>query len=147
MRSRGGRRVGNQVRINAHLTDAERDAHLWAERFDGNAGDLFALQDDVVRRIAIALNVEIADAEASRPAYDLDAVDCVLRGRAEVAKPQSQERSEREIEWFERALSLDAGFAETGRAWQALLHPVSLMFCRVRLIAILTGRKGWRAKP
>jgi adenylate cyclase len=46
------RRSGNQIRINAQLIDAERDAHLWAERFNGNASDLFALQDEVTSRIA-----------------------------------------------------------------------------------------------
>ena len=41
------RRSGNQVRVNAQLIDAETDAHLWAERFDGNMSDLFTLQDEV----------------------------------------------------------------------------------------------------
>src|SRR6516162_4641882 len=45
------RRSANQVRINAQLIDAETDAHLWAERFDGDTSDLFALQDEITRRI------------------------------------------------------------------------------------------------
>ena len=61
------RRSANQVRINAQLIDAETDAHLWAERFDGDTSDLFALQDEITRRIAFALNVELARAEAARP--------------------------------------------------------------------------------
>ena len=40
-------RSGNQVRVNAQLIDAETDAHLWAERFDRDTGDLFALQDEI----------------------------------------------------------------------------------------------------
>src|SRR5205823_8881181 len=48
-------RSGNQVRVTAQLIDAETDAHLWAERFTGNAGDLFALQDEITSRIAVAL--------------------------------------------------------------------------------------------
>ena len=53
--------------VNAQLIDAETDTHLWAERFDSSVEDLFALQDEVTRRIANALNVELAVAEAGRP--------------------------------------------------------------------------------
>src|SRR6202008_2248101 len=60
------RRSGNQVRVNAQLIDAERDAHLWAERFNGDTGDLFALQDEITSRIAVALNLELVTAEADR---------------------------------------------------------------------------------
>jgi TolB-like protein len=60
-------RSGNRVRVNAQLIDAEADAHLWAERFAGDAGDLFALQDEVTSRIAVALNLELVAAEAARP--------------------------------------------------------------------------------
>ena len=60
------RRSGNRVRVNAQLIDAETDAHLWAERFDSDAGDLFALQDEITSRIAIALNLELVTAEAGR---------------------------------------------------------------------------------
>jgi len=47
------RRAGSRVRVNAQLIDAETDSHLWAERFDGDMSDLFALQDDITRRIAL----------------------------------------------------------------------------------------------
>jgi adenylate cyclase len=50
------RRAGNQVRINAQLIDAATDAHLWAERFDGDTSDLFALQNEITSRIAVALS-------------------------------------------------------------------------------------------
>jgi TolB-like protein/DNA-binding winged helix-turn-helix (wHTH) protein len=76
------RRSGNQVRINAQLIDAETDAHLWAERFDRDAGDLFALQDDITSRIAVALHLELIGTEAARPTDDPDALDYILRGRA-----------------------------------------------------------------
>jgi adenylate cyclase len=61
------RRSGNQVRINAQLIDAESDGHLWAERFDRDTSDLFTLQDEITSRIAVALNLELVDAEAARP--------------------------------------------------------------------------------
>src|SRR5205823_14601638 len=75
-------RSGNQVRVTAQLIDAETDAHLWAERFTGNAGDLFALQDEINSRIAVALDLELVDAEASRPVDHPDTRDYILRGRA-----------------------------------------------------------------
>src|SRR5207302_3161211 len=56
------RRSANQVRVNAQLIDAETDAHLWAERFDRDRGDLFALQNEITSRIAVALNLELVTA-------------------------------------------------------------------------------------
>jgi adenylate cyclase len=76
------RRSGNQVRVSVQLIDAETDAHLWAERFDRDTLDLFALQDEVTSRIAVALNLELIGAEATRPTEHRDALDYILRGRA-----------------------------------------------------------------
>ena len=81
-------RSGNQVRLNAQLIDAETDADLWAERFDGDTSDLFALQDEVTRRIAISLNLELIVAEATRPTRNPDAVDLILRGRSMFLRPR-----------------------------------------------------------
>ena len=106
------RLVGNQVRINAQLIDAETDSHRWAERFDRSVGDLFALQDEIVSRIAIALAVEMVVAEATRSVENPDVLDCILRGRAALAKSRSFESSNEAIEWFERALSLAPNSAE-----------------------------------
>jgi len=60
------RRSGNKVRVNAQLIDAETDAHLWAEQFDGDMKDLLALQNEITSRIAVALNVELINREAAR---------------------------------------------------------------------------------
>jgi TolB-like protein len=76
------RRADNRVRVNAQLVDAETDAHLWAERFDGDAGDLFLLQDEITSRIAVALDLELIAAEAARPTEHPDAVDYILQGAA-----------------------------------------------------------------
>jgi TolB-like protein len=70
----------NHVRVNAQLINAETEAHLWAERFDGDTNDLFALQEEITSRIAIALGVELTGAEAARPTEHLDALDYLLRG-------------------------------------------------------------------
>jgi len=84
------RRSKNRVRVNAQLIDADTAAYLWAQRFDGDTGDLFALQNEITSRIAIALNLEIIDAEAGRPTAHPDAMDYILRGRAESSKPPSR---------------------------------------------------------
>jgi adenylate cyclase len=101
------RRSGSRVRVNAQLIDAETDVHLWAERFDGNAADLFALQDEIARGIANALGVELIAAEAARPTDNPDALDCILRGRAVWLKPNSRDVYAEAIGWYERALALD----------------------------------------
>ena len=97
----------NQVRINAQLVDAETGAHLWAERFDRDAGDLFALQNEITARIARALQSQLAIAEARRPTERPDALDYILRGRAVLTRPISKENSNEAIGYFETALELD----------------------------------------
>jgi len=106
------RRAGGQVRVSAQLIDAETDTHLWAERFDGEATDLFALQDEITSRIAVALNIELVAAEAARPTANSDALDYILRGRAELEKPRSPDTYARAIGFFEHALALDPSSVE-----------------------------------
>jgi len=113
------RRSGNQIRINAQLIDAENDTHLWAERFDGDTRDLFALQDEVTRRIAIALDLELVGAEASRPAMHPDALDYILRGRSSFAKPPSHASRSETVKLFERALAADPASVEA-QSWLAV---------------------------
>ena len=100
-------RAGNQIRVSAQLIDAQTDAHLWAERFDGDTSDLFALQDEVTSRIANALGVELIAAEAARPTEHPDALDYILRGRAVGLRPYSRESRSEQISLYERALALD----------------------------------------
>ena len=102
------RRSTNQIRINAQLIDAEKDTQLWAERFNGNTSDLCALQDEITRRIAVALNLELWRAEAARPSQHPDAVDYVFRaGALLIGGPPSRERYAEAIALFEHALALD----------------------------------------
>jgi adenylate cyclase len=112
------RRSGNQLRVNAQLIDAETDAHLWAERFNGDTSDLFALQDEITSRIAVALNLELLRAAVARPIEHPDALDYILRGRAAAWKPQSRERYVEVIGHFERALALDPRSVEA-QSWLA----------------------------
>jgi TolB-like protein/class 3 adenylate cyclase/tetratricopeptide (TPR) repeat protein len=101
------RRSGNRVRVNAQLINTETDAHLWAERFDGDTADIFALQDEVTRRIAVALNLELIAAEATRPTEHPNALDYIFGGRAVSNMPPSRDLRDQAISLFERALELD----------------------------------------
>jgi TolB-like protein/class 3 adenylate cyclase/cytochrome c-type biogenesis protein CcmH/NrfG len=101
------RRSGNQVRINTQLIDAETNAHLWAERFDRDAGDLFALQNEITGRIAGSLNLELPIAEAARAIEHPDALDYVLRGRATLSRGPTRENYAEAIGLYERALAVD----------------------------------------
>jgi adenylate cyclase len=101
------RRSANQIRVTAQLIDAETDAHLWAERFDHGAGDLFALQNEITSRIAVTLNMELLGAEAARPTGNPDALDYILRGRAAGLNTLSRAKYAEAIPLFDRALALD----------------------------------------
>ncbi len=100
-------RSGNQLRVTAQFIDATTDAHLWAERFDRDTGELFALQNEITGRIANALNLEIIDAEAAQPTENPDALDYILRGRAAWNKGPTRDSYAQAISLFERALALD----------------------------------------
>jgi len=112
------RRSGNQVRASAQLIDAETDAHLWAERFDGEMVELFALQNEITSRLANALGVELIAAEAARPAEHPDALDYILRGRAVLLKTWTPDIFTEAINLFEHALALDPQSVEA-QSWLA----------------------------
>jgi TolB-like protein/class 3 adenylate cyclase/tetratricopeptide (TPR) repeat protein len=105
------RRSGGQIRINTQLIDVETGAHLWAERFDCGSGDLFQVQDEVTRRIASGLGVELIEAESERAIRERpsnpDAVDLTMQARALANKPPSPDQNARIRILCERALDLD----------------------------------------
>jgi TolB-like protein/class 3 adenylate cyclase len=101
------RRSANKVRVNAQLIGAETDAHLWADQFDNDIGDLFAVQSEITSRIATALGTELIATEAVRPTDNPDALDYIFRGRAAGLKPLSRDTYAAMISMYERALTLD----------------------------------------
>ena len=74
-------RGGNRMRVNVQLIDAETGNHLWAERFDKPVADLFDMQDEIVARLANALNAQLVAAEARRAeqAPNPDSMDLFFR--------------------------------------------------------------------
>jgi adenylate cyclase len=101
------RRSGDQVRVNAQLIDAATNTHLWAERFDHDIGDLFAIQNEITSRIANTLGCELIGAETARPTDRPDALDYILRARAANRGWGTREVMEEEVNLLEHALALD----------------------------------------
>jgi adenylate cyclase len=135
------RRSGDRVRITAQLIDATTGGHLWAERYDGELRDIFALQDEVTQKIVTALATELPDARVSssdtvsevsdvsqvegerepavrRESGDLRAYDYFWRGRWYLQR-FNKEGSDQARKMFERAIELDPRFAAAyaGLGW------------------------------
>jgi len=79
------RKAQQRVRINAQLIDGSTGGHLWAERYDGDLQDIFALQDEITHKIVEALKVELLPAESralkATPTRNVEAYTAYLRGR------------------------------------------------------------------
>jgi len=104
-------RSGNRMRVNVQLIDAERGAHLWAERFDKPIADLFDMQDEIVARLANTLNAQLINAEARRSerAPDPDSLDLYFQGMSWSNKGIKPANLMEARKLFERALGLDPG--------------------------------------
>jgi len=109
-------RSDTQVRITTQLIDAESDAHLWAERFELERANLFAVQKEITGKIAYTLGLELVAAEAARPSDNPDAMDFILRGRALTLKPPSREMFAEMIGYYEHAVALDPRSVEA-KSW------------------------------
>jgi adenylate cyclase len=108
------RKAGGRVRITAQLIDGADGAHLWAERYDRELEDIFAVQDEVAKHIIEALQVTLTPAEEARlggPGTDnIEAYDYLLRGRGLFY--QFAEKSTAEaMEMFQKSMDLDPNFA------------------------------------
>jgi len=113
-------RSGNRLRVNVQLVDAEGGNHLWAERFDKPIADLFDMQDEIVARLANALDAELIAAEVRRAEHSVnpDAMDLYFQGIAFANRGTTPEYLTQARGFFERALALDPGCIEAlvGRA-------------------------------
>ena len=108
------RRAGDRVRIVAQLIDAEADRHLWAETYDRQLTDIFAIQTDVALQIASALEAELSLDERSRihrkPTRDVHAYQLYLQGRHCYSR-YTEESIRKGIEYFRQAIEADPGYA------------------------------------
>jgi adenylate cyclase len=113
---------GPRVRVTAQLIEAETGFHLWAERYDLETEDLFALRDDVTLRVVKALQAQLAEREGfsmkPRQTDSLEAYLRFLRGRS-YASHFAREKNALARRSFQEAVSLDPGFLD---AYLALAH-------------------------
>ncbi|MGC2785032.1 MAG: adenylate/guanylate cyclase domain-containing protein, partial [Roseiarcus sp.] len=119
----------NRVRVNAQLIDAASGAHLWADRFEEDASDLFKLQDQVVARLANSLGYELVRAEAEKGgrSKNPDAIDLTMRGQALLQQATiTKDNNDAARTLFEQALKTDPndGSALTGDARTYMLDYV-----------------------
>jgi adenylate cyclase len=108
------RKAGNKVRINVQLIDAASGGHVWAERFDRDLEDIFALQDEVAQRIVESLQVKLTGGEQARHQgrgkVNSEAYDDLLRARSLLLQfnPQANAAARALVE---RALAIEPGLA------------------------------------
>jgi adenylate cyclase len=108
------RKAGNQVRITAQLIDATTGGHLWAERYDRELKEIFALQDEIRRKIVAYLAVRLTEEEQehvwSQYTANLEAYDSSLRG-VEYWWRATKEANVQARQMFEKAIELDPTYA------------------------------------
>ncbi|MDH4267895.1 MAG: tetratricopeptide repeat protein [Deltaproteobacteria bacterium] len=114
------RRAGDEIRINAQLIDALTGHHLWAERYDGTMGKIFALQDQITQKIVTALAVKLAGSEkelvAKKGTDNVAAYDAFLRGWGHYLRLTPEDFTKAAAS-FKKAIELDPNY---GRAYAAL---------------------------
>lgn len=113
------RKSGGTIRVTAQLIDAVSGNHIWAERYDRDSTDIFAVQDEVVSSIVTMLEGRMVAASAAmarrKPTSSWSAYDCVLQGR-ELCNRYKEPQA---IPLFSRAISIDPQFA-AAHAWLAI---------------------------
>jgi len=108
------RKAGGKVRVTVQLVSAENQSHLWAQNYDKQLDDIFAVQTDIAKRVAKALRVRLREdeqREIERPAAEnLEAYNLYLKGRYFWNK-RTEESVKEAIRYFKRAIELDSSFA------------------------------------
>jgi adenylate cyclase len=119
------RRAGSRVRITAQLIDAIDDKHLWAERYDRDLEDIFAVQDEVTQAIVTAIEPQLATTERQRarrkPTENLDAWECYQRGLWYMF---SYANTDKALHYFHRTIELDPEF---GSAYAGIAYSCALL--------------------
>src|SRR6185369_2455244 len=135
------RKAGNRVRITAQLIEAATDSHLWAERYDRDLNDIFALQDEISEAIVGALKLKLMPSERKaieqRSTTNPEAYKLYLMARQYNAMGNSRHR-EITVRLSQRAVDIDPGYA---RAWALL----AISQANKRLTNVDVGDTGWSA--
>jgi len=130
------RKAGRRVRITTQLAKTTDGYQLWAERYDREQGDIFALQDEITEKIISALLIKLSGDEknqlTSRPTRNFEAYDLFLRGQQHF-RAANKEDNLLAQELYRQAIELDSGF---GRAYGAYAVALAFNFAR-----------GWSDRP
>jgi adenylate cyclase len=130
------RRAGDRLRITAQLVDASTGGHLWAERYDRDLKDIFALQDEVTQKIVTALAVKLTEGEEDRltrkDTENLEAYDCTLRAMDYFSRATKEANAEAR-QMLEKAITLDPEYA--------------LAYSRLGRTHIADWNSGWSQDP
>src|SRR5436853_2758733 len=108
------RRSGNRVRVNVQLIDATNDEHLWANDYDRDLTDVFAIQTDLAQKIATELSAKLSPVEKAqlenKPTQNSDAYLALIQAR-NLFSPEDFTKLKQGEQLYERALQLDPNFA------------------------------------
>jgi len=108
------RKAGNKVRIAVQLIDPVADKHLWAENYDRNLDDIFAIQSEIAEKVAAALKIRLMEDQRAnlhpKGTRDLDAYALLLKGRYYLRRWDAASK-QTAIRYFEQALAIDPGYA------------------------------------
>ena len=138
----GLRKSGNRIRVTAQLVEAETGNHIWAERYDRDLADIFAVQDEITEAVTIAVAPAIADAELRRairkPPGTLDAWAAYQRGlwHMSVFSPDDTALAEK---FFTRAIKLDPTFAGGYRGLAVAQYRAAVVFQKQGLSEALSS--------
>jgi len=114
------RKAGNRVRVTAQLIDGTTGHHIWAERYDRDLEDIFAVQDEITREVVVALDVRLREGEQARVwsggTKNVEAWECVRLGQDALNRVTAKDRIEAR-RLFDRALELDPNYP---MAWFSL---------------------------
>ena len=109
------RKSGNRLRVTAQLVEAETANHVWAERYDRDLSDIFALQDEITERVVAAIEPELYSAERFRShrktPESLDAWECVIRALSLISQDTRARNMEAEA-LCRRAIEISPGYSQ-----------------------------------
>ena len=140
------RKAGDRVRVTVQLIDAETDRHIWAERYDRELEDIFAIQDEMTRAIVATLpgRVEAAthDRAKRKPTDNMAAYECVLAAKVLHHRSTREDNAEAQ-RLLDRALALDPNYAHA-HAWKACVLGQTWVYgwCADRDATFAAGGRG-----
>jgi adenylate cyclase len=107
------RKSGNRIRVTAQLVEADTGKHVWADRYDRDLADIFAVQDEITEAVTIAIAPAVADAEQQRamrkPSENLDAWAAYQQGLWHIGRASVEGNTAAE-QFFQQAIDLDPNF-------------------------------------